>query len=492
MASFLLDILTWLSIIVGITIAYLIKQFISKLVSPLNKIPGLPTWSPLGHLLIIMKEPPGDPYLQWSEQHGGIVRYCFPIYSQRVAITDPEYIKHVLVTQCTKYRKPLRTKAFLGDLIGEGLLLLEGQKHAKVRKIINPTFKYNKIKEMAPVFQNFAQLLVNYWQNEIDERGDQKATLNVHQDFARITLDIICKCAFDYDCNSLTNENNQVSVAFRKIIGGLTLNWTYLVPGFKYLPTSSNRERSRALSICHSTVKKVINQKLEKGPIDEEKCLLDILLSLKDEENNPSFTGKELQDQIMTFMAAGHETTSVALTWTLYALASNPELQEKVRKEICKVIQPSDNITWSTFDELPFLENVIKESLRLYPPAPLTFREATADDKLGKYFIPKGTTIAILAPHRSSKYFEEPLKFNPDRWDNSAKNTSPYAYMPFLRGPRICIGSKFALTEMKCILSLLLSNFSFQPYPNQQIERKLHITMRPYPPLKLIVSPVSP
>ncbi|EDV21858.1 uncharacterized protein TRIADDRAFT_7839, partial [Trichoplax adhaerens] len=136
-------------------------------------------------------------------------------------------------------------------------------------------------------------------------------------------------------------------------------------------------------------------------------------------------------------------TTSVALAWTLYALANNPAVQVKARQEIFKVVQTGDNITWDTFDKLPYLDNVIKESLRLYPPVPLIFRQAIADDKIGEYFIPKGSIITIIPPYRFPSYFQEPLKFDPDRWDNSAKNTSPYAYLPFLRGPRTCIGSKF-------------------------------------------------
>ncbi|RDD40331.1 Cytochrome P450 4V2 [Trichoplax sp. H2] len=425
-----------------------------------------------------MNEPPGDPYIQWNQQYGGIIRYSFPMYSQRIAIIDPEYTKHILVTHCSKYRKPTQTRSLLIGIIGDGLILLEGQEHARA--------------QLVPTFQSFAEVLVNYWQNEIDEHGGSKATLDVHKDLSRITLDAICKSAFDYDCNALTDKNNEVSVAFAKVLGGLTLNWTYFIPGFKYLPTPSNIEGKRALSICHGTVRKVIDEKLKKENIGEEKCLLDILLSLRDEDNNAGFTRNELQDHVMTFMSAGHETISVALAWTLYALATNPAVQEKVRQEICKVIQPGDNITWDTFDDLPYLDNVIKESLRLYPPVPMTFRQAIADDKIGEYFIPKGTMIAIIPPYRNPKYYDEPLQFEPDRWNNSAKNASPYVYLPFLRGPRICIGSKFATTEIKCILSSLLKNFSFQPYPDQPVERKLQVTMRPHPSLKLIVSSLLP
>ncbi|EDV27166.1 uncharacterized protein TRIADDRAFT_7968, partial [Trichoplax adhaerens] len=145
-----------------------------------------------------------------------------------------------------------------------------------------------------------------------------------------------------------------------------------------------------------------------------------------------------------TFLFTGHETTSVSMTWTLYALASNPDVQEKVRREIRMVLEEHHLITLDVLEKLPYLENAIKESLRLFSPAPMTFRVAINDDKIDKYDIPKGTVITIVPPHRYAlpDYFPDPLQFNPDRWEDS-NYTDKYSYVPFLAGPRTCIGNKF-------------------------------------------------
>ncbi|EDV26620.1 uncharacterized protein TRIADDRAFT_54815 [Trichoplax adhaerens] len=395
------DMMTWVAMGIALCIGYLIKQLVEMLTSPLYEIPGPPTWSPFGQVSTIMKEPPGDSYIKWSEQYGGILRYVFPIYHQKVALIDPDYIKHVLVTNCTKYKKPEEGKKFLLPAIGEGLVLLEGQKHAKARKIINPAFKHSKIKELVPIFHRFAQALVEYWQSRIDNCGGQEAILEVHEDLSRVTLDIICKSAFDYECNALEDPTNEASVAFAKVLGGLDFDWTFFIPFYNYLPTPGNLKTKRVLSLCHNTINRVIKERLEKETLDEEKCLLDILLSLRDEDNNTGFTETELKDHIMTFMAAGHETTSVAIAWTLYALAGKPEIQNKARQEIYKALHQCDNITWDILDGLTYLDSVVKESLRLYSPVPVTFREALADDMIGDYFIPKGTAVTLLPPHRT-------------------------------------------------------------------------------------------
>ncbi|RDD44412.1 Cytochrome P450 4F1 [Trichoplax sp. H2] len=401
---------------------------IKRLTSPLRKIPGPRTWSLLGNTLQLMQESAGDSHLR-----------------------------------------------FLGPIIGNGLFLLEGPTHAHYRKIINPAFKYSKIKEMMPMFQHFTDILAEKWRKEIDSKDQGKAVICVQDNLTKLTLDIICKSAFGYDCNALTDESVKISQCFNTVLQNLAVNWRNFIPMYKSLPTPDNLKIRRSLNLAHQLVDKVIEEKLqETDSIKESSCLLDSMISLKQEDNTPALTKQELHDQVMTFMLAGHETTSVALTWALYALANNPKIQIKARREIKDVLNNCDEISCEKLDELLYLGNVIKESLRLYTPASVTSRQALSDDYLGVH----------------PDYFEDPEMFNPDRWDTTAKNVNPYAYLPFLIGSRTCIGYKFALMEMKLILANLLAKFSFNIVPNFKFKRRQFITMKPVPDLNLMVSRV--
>ncbi|EDV27468.1 uncharacterized protein TRIADDRAFT_53194 [Trichoplax adhaerens] len=410
---------------------------IKRLTSPLRKIPGPRTWSLLGNTLQLMQESAGDSHLR-----------------------------------------------FLGPIIGNGLFLLEGPTHAHYRKIINPAFKYSKIKgdvqvgvaikiidfvytkplyasnhfwfsEMMPMFQHFTDILAEKWRKEIDSKDQGKAVICVQDNLTKLTLDIICKSSFGYDCNALTDESVKISQCFNTVLQNLAVNWRNFIPMYKSLPTPDNLKIRRSLNLAHQLVDKVIEEKLqETDSIKESSCLLDSMISLKQEDNTPALTKQELHDQVMTFMLAGHETTSVALTWALYALANNPKIQIKARREIKDVLNNCDEISCEKLDELLYLGNVIKESLR-HPD-----------------------------------YFEDPEMFNPDRWDTTAKNVNPYAYLPFLIGSRTCIGYKFALMEMKLILANLLAKFSFNIVPNFEFKRRQFITMKPVPDLNLMVSRV--
>jgi len=219
------------------------------------------------------------------------------------------------------------------------------------------------------------------------------------------------------------------------------------------------------------------------GIVKEKKDLLDFLMDMYDEETGTKMEDEELRAQVFTFMVAGHETTSVALAWTLYELAKNPLIQEKVRAEINTVLCEGDELTWDTVEELKYLENVIKESLRLHPPAHLTGRIPISDEIVGGYLIPKGADILlpIDSLQHMSQHWQNPDEFYPERFNEKDGRSSvqPYSYFPFGVGPRMCIGNKFAKMEMKVMLANLLKTFSFSEVPGCTVKAVPLLTARP-------------
>lgn len=210
-----------------------------------------------------------------------------------------------------------------------------------------------------------------------------------------------------------------------------------------------------------------------------------------DEDSGKHMSEEELHSQVWIFMLAGHETSSVTLSWTLYFLALYPEIQEKVRREIEEALKDNDP-EWDTFDSMEYLAAVINESMRLRPPAALFVRILAQEDDILGYKVPAGS-MAVLSPyilHRNPKYWKDPETFNPNRFLAPDKDDNPhhrYAFIPFAAGPRMCIGYRFALMEIKVVLSILLQHFSFSMIPGRSFECALAGTYKPKPSLELLV-----
>ncbi|EDV27469.1 uncharacterized protein TRIADDRAFT_53196 [Trichoplax adhaerens] len=487
--------LSWPSIVItGVITWFIYLQFIRRFLTPLRKLPGPETWSLTGNLGEIIREPPVDPYIKWANKYGGILRYSRLFGKYRVAAIDPDAIKHILVTHSSRYSKPKGFITTLRPLLGNGLFTAGDKDHSQQRKLINPAFKYAKLKGMVSVFESYTKEFIQFWQYKLEETKNSQTYTEVQaqDDLTRLTLDIICRCAFGYECNAVLNPDDEITKSLQSMFSGSDLSWKDLLPLYSYLPTKAKKRRQQALTTIKNKVNEVIDIKMSQNTnADSDSSLLDILLSLRDQKTGQGLTKEGLYDQVVTFMFAGHETTSVCLSWTLYVLAQHQEIQSKVRDEARKVLKEHNyQLTWDTLDEFVYLNKVLKESLRLYSPAPLSARECVQDDEIKGYVIPKGTVVMIVTPHRWEKYYGDPLEFKPDRWDaiEADDKNSNYTYIPFFIGPRNCIGSKFALSEMKCVLALLLDSFVFDVVPNIEVKRRLRITMKPNPNLKLRIS----
>ncbi|XP_018355895.1 PREDICTED: cytochrome P450 4C1-like [Trachymyrmex septentrionalis] len=360
--------------------------------------------------------------------------------------------------------------------LGNGLLTSTGEQWFHDRKLIGPTFHFSILDHFAVVVFEKAEILAKCLQKEI-EKNPGKA-VNIFPFMINATLDIICETAMGVDVHAqevATKYTSTVHLTSSLIMKRMLRPWHWIDWLFYSLP--SGKQFKSALDILHGFTKEVINKRKierqsqsghtefenEDNEFNIDKCkrqaFLDLLLDQNAKADTP-LTDDELRAQVDTFMFAGHDTTAVAITWTLFLLGNNLEHQAKVHEELEKVFGDSETpASVKELSKLKYLDRVIKETLRIFPIAPVISRELTEDVKIDNYILPKGVmvSLSILLTHRNPAVWLDPLKFDPDRFlPENSKNRNPYAYVPFSAGPRNCIGQKFAQLEEKIVLTAIL------------------------------------
>ncbi|KAI9053519.1 hypothetical protein LZ554_002474 [Drepanopeziza brunnea f. sp. 'monogermtubi'] len=468
-----------------------------KFFSPLRHFPTPPGgswWN--GHFDQIKANPTGAPQINWvnTVPNDGIIRYMGMFNSERLFITSPKGLGEVLTTRNYDFVKPSQVAAGIGRLLGIGVLLAEGDEHKAQRKNLMPAFAYRHVKNLIPVFWEKSCEAVNTMAVEINAGGipdkdlpekhrrpegpHNEAIMEVGEWASRATLDIIGLAGMGQDFGAVKDPETLLNRTYRvvfkpsrqaAILGLLNI----FLPGWivRNLPIKRNGEIEAAASVIRTICRQLIRQKKEKL---EKKELTDIdILSVAIESGG--FAEENLIDQMMTFLAAGHETTATAMTWAIYMLCLHPDVQEKLRAEVrAKLPSPnaSETVTSQDIDYMPYLNAFCSEVLRYYPPVPLTLRDSVHDTTILGHSIPKGTRVMLIpwAINKSKALWGESAgRFDPDRWLPSEKNPhsanggaqSNYSYLTFLHGPRSCIGQAFAKAEFMALLAAWVGRFEF-------------------------------
>jgi len=370
-------------------------------------------------------------------------------------IHDPEVIKEILTTQSPKMKRTYLFRAFR-KFLGHGLFTSDGDYHKRQRRLIKPAFYPQRIEEYANIMVACANEEVDTWQD-----GD---TININQAMTRITLKVITKTLFGsgLENDAIETFGKDLAEAFR-VMNAILINplYTYCLVNEIKIPIVKNFFRLRAkVDVVINNVIASYRKEEHSGKMD----LLTMLMEAKDEETNDHMTDEQIRDEVITFFIAGHETTTLALTWTLYLLGKNPEIENKFHEEIKTTIQGRLPEA-ADYQSLHLTKNIFKESLRLYPPAWTFARETMEDVTIRDYHFPKGSvlwTITYLV-HHDEKYFHHPEAFIPSRWDEETiKDLPKYAYFPFGGGNRMCIGEGFAWMEGILVLTTIASRFRLQ------------------------------
>jgi len=299
-------------------------------------------------------------------------------------------------------------------------------------------------------------------------------------------LDIIGLGGFNCDFDSLLNVSpNNLSSTYKTLMSSFKPSVFMLLPFYSKFPTQRQRTRIHALASINAAVTQIISFR-RKDPTIGVIDLLGKLLNTKDSDTGASFTDRELTDLCLTFLIAGHETTSMLLTWCLHCFTIYPDVQEKCREEVLRVLG-SNPPTKGNIGELKYLTCTLNEVLRLYPPVPMVKRMTEKDIVMGGYIVPKGTSVAIsqIVLHRCAKHWENPDQFNPDRWESKVSHGN--WFLPFLDGPRNCLGKKFAMVESTVIVAGLLQNFSFRKSEAHTFKKRQVVSLRPDPGITLYI-----
>lgn len=382
-------------------------------------------------------------------------------------LSNPDHITEVLKDRLLFVKaKDLR---ILRSLLGDGLLTSEGDFWQRQRRLTQPIFHQQRINDYGTVMVNYTQRLLQTWH--------EGQVLDVHDQMMRLTLDIVMKTLFDQDVTD--GEASHVAHALEE-----AMNW-FAVQGMegRMGETDETRPRDRgyqdAISLLDETVYAMIRQRRDSGA--EGNDLLGMLMQVQDADDGSRMSDRQLRDEVATLMLAGHETTANALSWTWLLLANHPHVCSKLTEEL-KTVLDGRAPKIADLPQLTYTNQVIKESMRLYPPATDVSREATRECEIGGYVIPQGCTLIASqwVMHRHPRYFNEPEVFNPERWTDDLEKKLPRGvYFPFGDGPRICIGKSFAQMEAVLILATIAQSFQLELVPDQTIELQPSITLRP-------------
>ncbi|GET00319.1 cytochrome P450 [Rhizophagus clarus] len=470
-------------------------------ITPLKKIPG-PSSEHLfyGNYKTLMKEE--EPQIEWRKKYGDIIKYHEFFNQPALLISDTSIIQEITLSNTYDYIKPPNLVKELIAFVGNGLAFSEGDIHKRQRKMMNPAFTYSNIKSMVPTFTRVASLLKNLIEDKINS-GESNIAFAPY--ISKATLDIIGLIGFNYEFNSLSSQN-ELANAYSTISSQTPLRFiinrlaTYF-PSIRNIPIKINRDFKDACVIINRESWNLVKIKQKEAEFGELKGtdLLSVLININRKlPIEERMTDDELKNQIMTFLLAGHETTSITASWALYLLAQHPHVQDLLREELVKAFPDKSNFnpTYDEINSLEFLNCVVKEALRLYSPVTLISRINLKDKVFGNYLVPKNTPIMIslMALHKSPEIWgPTAAEFDPKRWldPTLTKNISNISYLPFNTGARGCIGNKLALNELKVILGTLVRNFVFQPIEGSHVGRTSFTSSKPESDIKLTVTKVE-
>jgi cytochrome P450 len=418
-----------------------------------------------GHSIDFSADPLGF-LTRTAREYGALVPYRFfghPAY----LVNSPEIIEALLNPRYREFIKTigLRTR-LMRRLLGRGLVTSEGEFWARQRRLAQPAFHRQRVASYAEVMVTYTERLIGSWTT-----GD---TRDLHDDMMRLTLAIVAKTLFDAE---IAGEAAQAGVALERLMEQFPASqWTLRAFIDGIVPTPGGIRARQSIGRLERIVLRTIAQRREKG--EDQGDLLSMLLQAQDEDGG-RMSDRQLRDEVLTFLFAGHETTALALTWAWYLLAQHPDAEAKLRAELAAELHGRA----PAIDDLPrlrYAEQVIKEAMRLYPPVWTIGRETTAPCEIAGHGVPKGAQLMLSqwVMHRDPRYWPEPERFRPERWADGAVPPRG-AYFPFASGLRGCIGQAFALLEAVLILATIAQRFHFTLEPGPPVEPWPTLTLRP-------------
>ncbi|KFM80254.1 Cytochrome P450 4C1, partial [Stegodyphus mimosarum] len=430
-------------------------------------------------------------------QHEGL--FCMWIgFQPYVFIYKAEYIKAVLTSRLADNKS--HDYEYIRHIVGNGLATSYAKENAQRRKLLHPVFHSRALESFIPSFNEHSLVLVNKLKTTIN-----KSWIDITPMLTACTLDILCHTLMGVRINS--QEGNEDAFEFTEAVEEITdlimhrIVRPWFISDTIFFSSSAGQRFRKARKSIDYFVRKTIQDRKKSLKLDlnynefnqeskkVNKSFLEVLLEQHAKDSTLTF--EDVQDEVATFMFAGHDTSTIVISWVLYLLGLHPDIQKNVYEEQCSIFEKNKTaeVTNEDLKKMVYLENVIKETLRLYPPGPLLGRKSKENIKTGSYIIPAGTNIFlhVYKLHRDPDVFPNPEKFDPDRFssENYAKRDT-FSWIPFSAGCRSCIGQRYGMIETKIILSHILRNFKVTSLdPRDEMKVYMKVTLRWSNPLRL-------
>ncbi len=417
----------------------------------------------------IQKDPVG--YLEWSAStYGDLVKFRAGTVDA-FFVNHPDMVRLILRDHHNQYNKDTVQYNALAKVTGKGLLTNSGEHWLKQRRIIQPAFARQRLPAIEPYANHASDLAIQRWLSL--PKGER--VIDVDREMMYLSLEVLGLGLFGSDlADQLNRLVEAVLVALDYIMSGVR-NPIRLPAVF---PTPRNRQFFQALTTLDDAVEAMLIRRKQLGLGDD---LLSLLIRAQEEQGKDRLPDRQIRDEVVTLLIAGHETVATALTWSWYLLSQNPQQRLEFFSEVDSVLNGSPPGT-ETFEQLPYTLNVFQEGLRLYPPAWLITRKALQPDDVAGILIPENALV-IISPytmHRHPEFWEAPAQFNPHRFSVDAVNQRhKFAYIPFGGGPALCIGKNFALIEAQIVLAKLSQVFQFDLLEGSQVQMDALVTLRP-------------
>lgn len=402
--------------------------------------------------------------------------YQAPVYVpprqhfRRIYVCDPDALKRIFIDDVENFPKSPLAQRLLRPMLGDGLVTADLSEWRWQRRAAAPAFQPQGFARSAPVVARIAQAAVERW------RKDQAAERDMCAEMMRITFDIILETMLGGASEADAVEMGNQFTAYLAHLGRPSV--ADLMGAPDWVRTLLSPDGGHSVRYMRARVSAMIERRRASPPRED---LIDLLLNARDKETGRAMTARELEDNLLTFLAAGHETTALALTWSVYLLSQNTGAAERIRTEVARTCG-TEPIASSHVGQLTFTKQVLYEAMRLYPPVPVLSRVAARDCKLAGVSVRRGdaVVIPIYALHRHDLYWRDPDSFDPNRFEPGAGvEHRRFVYMPFGAGLRICLGMSFATSEAIIVLATLLRDADFVLRQGFKIRPLLRITMRP-------------
>ncbi|KAF9020787.1 cytochrome P450 [Hymenopellis radicata] len=486
--------------------------------SPLRRLRGPEMPSLLwGNMQEIWAADPGALFGKWVKQYGAVITFTGFLGSRRLLTTDTKAISHIL-HNAYDYPKPDETRYNIARMIGPGILVVEGHQHKQQRKVMSPAFAPSHMRELTTTFLDKSIQLRDILAAECAMNPDGALRTDALSWLNRVTLDIIGLTGFNYKFDSLNDNGapNELNVAFSKIFSAGSSSLFRIMQGYvpilRLVPTIQGATMRAAQATMSRIGYNLLNESRtfleasggEKENNGRSRDLLSLLLRANMSTDIPEsqrMSDEDVIAQVPTFLVAGHETTASAVTWLLYAITKEPEVQKKLREELLSVATEAPSL--DELNALPYLDMVVRETLRIHTPVPNSIRVAGKDDVIptSKPFmdkngvvcdsirIKKGDSITIplhIMNTDPSIWGEDAAEFKPERWEKTPEAVSAIPgvwgnIMTFLGGPRACIGYRFSLAETKALVFTLIRAFEVElAVPHEDLAKKTSVVQRPY------------